>query len=85
MADKVFAADVMGRLERLEDVAEDELTALTVAQLREASHVVGGIGCSLADAYRKADMVREISGRVRHCRSLGYGRARGERAAEKGV
>lgn len=85
MADKGFAADVMGRLERLEDVAEDELMAITVAQLREASHVVGGIGCSLAESHCKADMVREISGYVRRYRRLGYGHYRGERAAEKGV
>lgn len=69
-APREFVDDVMGRLERLEDVTEDELTALTVAQLREASRVVGGIGCSLADAYRKADMVRDISGYVRHYRML---------------
>lgn len=69
-APREFVDDVMGRLERLEDVTEEELTALTVAQLREASHVVGGIGCSLAEAHCRADMVREISGYVRHYRML---------------
>ncbi|MEY8436257.1 hypothetical protein AAK967_00710 [Atopobiaceae bacterium 24-176] len=65
-----FVDDVMGRLERLEDVTEDELTALTVAQLREASHVVGGIGCSLADAYRKREMAETVVSYVHHYRVL---------------
>ena len=69
-APQEFVDDVMGRLERLEDVSVEELARLTVAQLREAFHRVGGIGCSLSEAHCKADMVREVAGYVRHYRRL---------------
>ena len=60
----------MGRLERLEDVSVEEMMRLTVAQIREASHVVGGIGCSLGDAHRKRQMAETVVGYVQHYRMI---------------